>query len=184
MLETLNRYGHCWGNPVGLVDNNGKNPSGSIFSTSFVISGLIGYIIDAGESYEEQREQVPAPEMPSDASGLPDYTEEIDEWLEKKEKYFNAVKNAEWTNLPKTQEEIFNRINVSLVFYNQVKTGGSMDIKQSKIWKDAFEFEQPSYFIYHGEIMDPGTLGNVTYGYAGAALFPDFMLYLGGGDQL
>ena len=24
--ETLNRYGYCWGNPVGLVDNDGKIP--------------------------------------------------------------------------------------------------------------------------------------------------------------
>lgn len=26
MPETLNRYGYCWGNPVGLVDNNGEYP--------------------------------------------------------------------------------------------------------------------------------------------------------------
>lgn len=56
-----------------------------------------------------------------------------------------------------------------------------MDIKQDRVWKNAFEVEKVPSFIYHGEIMDPGTLGNITYGYAGAAIYPDFMLYYGGG---
>lgn len=66
-------------------------------------------------------------------------------------------------------------------FYNQVKTGGEMDIKQENRWIEAFGFGIPEYFIYHGEVMDPGTLGNITYGYVGASLYPDFMLYYGGG---
>lgn len=66
-------------------------------------------------------------------------------------------------------------------FYDQVKTGSPMDIKIESRWKEAFGFEQPSFFIYHGEVMDPGTLGNIIYGYVGASLFPDFMFYYGGG---
>lgn len=179
--ETLNRYGYCWGDPVGFVDNDGKMPNGSIFSTNVVISGLIGYILDAYESYEEQREQVPAPEMPSDTSGLPDYTKEIDKWLEQKETLFNTFEDFEWPNLTKDQNKMVNASITSWIFYNQVQTGGPMDIKLEDKWEEAFGFEQSPYFIYHGEVMDPGTLGNVAFGYVGAPLFPDFMLYCGGG---
>ena len=70
-----------------------------------------------------------------------------------------------------------------LHFYNQVKTDGPMDIKNGMRWSKAFGFEPSStgFFVYHGEIMDAGKLGNIAYGYVGKSLYPDFMLYYGGG---
>lgn len=40
--ETLNRYGYCWGNPVQLVDNNGKIPILGVLlivSLPFILGG-------------------------------------------------------------------------------------------------------------------------------------------------
>ena len=56
--------------------------------------------------------------------------------------------------------------------------------RQKKKWEDAFGIPYPegdnAYFIYHGQVMDAATLGNVTYSYIGAKYYSDFALYSGG----
>lgn len=181
---TLNEYGYCWGNPIMLVDLDGSFPKIPIDAmvTRPACSGvaIINYYrTEAYEAYKEQLRQNPPPEYPTDPTGLPDYTEEIDEWIKKKERYFGSIRNMNQcvlTALP-------NEIKLINEFYNQVKSGAEMDIKEPSNWSKAFGTEQPDtgYFIYHGEVMDAAKLGNITYGYVGKSLYPDFMLYYGGG---
>lgn len=66
-------------------------------------------------------------------------------------------------------------------FFTKVNTGAEMDIKNQERWEEAFEMEYPDFFVYHGEIMEAGKLGNIIYGYVGSGLYPDEILYYGGG---
>ena len=105
---------------------------------------------------------------------LPDYSKTIDAWLAEQEKYFDRYYRGDG-------------IMFTLKFVNKVQTGGDMDIKQEQCWSKAFpnisyppSTGQP-YFIYHGQVMDPATLGNVVYAYVGAKYYSGEMLRLGGG---
>ena len=108
-------------------------------------------------------------------ANLPDYTEEIDKWVAEQEKYFDPMyKNSHHTGGGKGQ--------FMLKFIDKVKTTGDMDIKQQDKWEKAFHMPYPPatgqpYFLYHGQVMDPATLGNVV----GAKYYPDEMLRFGGG---
>ena len=112
-------------------------------------------------------------------ANLPDYTEEIDKWVAEQEKYFDPMyKNSHHTGGGKGQ--------FMLKFIDKVKTTGDMDIKQQDKWEKAFHMPYPPatgqpYFLYHGQVMDPATLGNVVYAYVGAKYYPDEMLRFGGG---
>ena len=117
-------------------------------------------------------------------ANLPDYTEEIDKWLAEQEKYFDKVDMVTSIN-PLPNGKQIGKIPFSAAFINKVKTGGDMDVKQPIKWRQAFpDIPFPegdhSYFIYHGQVMDPATLGNVTYSYIGAKYYTDFELYSGG----
>lgn len=113
-------------------------------------------------------------------ANLPDYTETIDKWVAEQEKYFDPMyKTSRHTGGGKGQ--------FTLKFIEKVQTEGDMDIKQQACWDKAFPnisyppaTGQP-YFIYHGQVMDPATLGNVVYAYVGAKYYPDEMLRFGGG---
>lgn len=116
-------------------------------------------------------------------ANLPDYTEEIDKWLAEQEKYFDGVK---YTRTLMGMDPISGAVSFTERFIDKVKTGGDMDIKQGGKWGEAFPSSMPypednnKYFLYHGQVMDPGTLGNVTYAYIGAKYYPEFALYAGG----
>lgn len=152
-------------------------------------SGFNAYIEKAEEIYNKQREEVPAPQLsyPTDISDLPDYTEIIDEWMDEKMDMFQKMQEGGEVDLPvhwghvELGVKLSNDIEILIEFYNQVKTTGDMDIKKDESWDKAFGFSRPEYFIYHGEVMDPGTMGNIAYGYVGASLYPDLILYMGGG---
>lgn len=116
-------------------------------------------------------------------ANLPDYTEEIDKWMAEQEKYFD--KKYPGKPNPITGGSLVSEAAFTYAFYNKVKTGGDMDIKQPEKWSNAFpNIPYPegdnSYFIYHGQVMDAATLGNVTYSYVGAKYYSDFALYSGG----
>lgn len=115
-------------------------------------------------------------------ANFPDYTEMVDKWLAEQEKYFDKLDPGDPN--PITGATIAGEAVFTAVFYNKVKTGGDMDIKQKKKWEDAFGIPYPegdnAYFIYHGQVMDAATLGNVTYSYIGAKYYSDFALYSGG----
>ncbi|MEE3471833.1 MAG: polymorphic toxin type 44 domain-containing protein [Butyrivibrio hungatei] len=115
-------------------------------------------------------------------ANLPDHTEMIDKWLADQEKYFDKLNPGDPN--PITGAPIAGKAVLTVAFYNKVKTGGDMDIKQKRKWEDAFGIPYPegdnSYFIYHGQVMDAATLGNVTYSYIGAKYYSDFALYSGG----
>ncbi len=111
---------------------------------------------------------------------LHDYTKEIDAWLVEQERYFDNL----YKSYPTYGERKFY---FTFLFVEKVKTGGDMDIKQRGSWQNAFpNIKYPpdtgeSYFIYHGQVMDPATLGNVVYAYVGAKYYSDEMLRFGGG---
>lgn len=176
---TLNRYGYCWENPLRYNDRDGKCPvEFYVPIIEPVMDGFIKYVKDAYEVYKKQREENPPPVFPADTTGLIDYTEIIDEWRDEKLHYFQDNSSV---LIPSAGGFILTEAILLKTFYDQVKTGGPMDIKDKANWYQAFGFERPDFLIYHGEVMDPGTLGNIIYGYVGASLFPDFMLYYGGG---
>ena len=116
-------------------------------------------------------------------ANLPDYTEEIDKWLAEQERYFDDQKHTS-TLISKgaiSEAAIFTK-----KFIEKVQTEGDMDIKQRKSWRKAFPKNmtypenENKYFLYHGQVMDPGTLGNVAYAYIGAKYYSEFALYFGG----
>ncbi len=235
VTKTLNRYAYCWGNPMSLVDLDGKSPEAEIIqfptfelpiqgepdvpvfgglenidleqlkggtgtvkkswlektipeTISDISDSINNYIKEANDVYDQQRIDSPAPVMPENPDGLPDYTDVIDSWLLGKLEMFQTRQKPYEIMIavnPCAEARAAGEISLYAeglwAFYNEVKTGGPMDIKDSKNWESAFGTERPAYFIYHGEIMDPGTLGNITYGYVGASMYPDFMLYYGGG---
>ncbi len=172
---TLNSYGYCWGNPVGLVDFDGKAPDPATVLTGWAAGRAEAaqeLIDEARAAYDNQRVTMSATVFPEPTEDMPDYTAVVNEWLIKKEIEFMAWKRGT------------NDMAVMVHFYNQVKTGGPMDIKEEENWNKAFSVDHPggSYFIYNGDVVDPGTLGNITYGYIGASLgYPDVLLYYGGG---
>mgnify|MGYP002511952346 CR=1 FL=1 len=235
VTKTLNRYGYCWGNPMRLVDLDGKSPEADIIqfpafeipvqeepdvpafgglesidleqlrggtgtvkkswlektipeTINDISDSINNYIKEANDVYNQQRINSPAPIMPENPDGLPDYTDVIDSWLLGKLEMFQTRQNPYKIMIalnPCAEARAAGEVSLYAeglwAFYNEVKTGGPMDIKDSRNWETAFDTERPTYFIYHGEIMDPGTLGNITYGYVGASMYPDFMLYYGGG---
>lgn len=111
-----------------------------------------------------------------------DYTEQIDDWLKEYEKQFDLWYAEALLTIGTPVDDAL----LYYKFYEWVKTTGPMDIKQSYRWEEAFGFKSPNdteykYFLYHGQVMDPGTLGNVVYAYLGSKYFPEFTLYAGGG---
>lgn len=112
-------------------------------------------------------------------ANLPDYTERIDKWVAEQEKYFDPMYNA-------SKHTGGGKGQFTLKFIEKVQTTGDMDVKQPDKWEKAFHIPYPSdteqpYFLYHGQVMDPATLGNVVYAYVGAKYYPDEMLRFGGG---
>ncbi|WP_207667211.1 polymorphic toxin type 44 domain-containing protein [Butyrivibrio sp. X503] len=115
-------------------------------------------------------------------ANLPDYTEEIDKWLVEQEKYFDNVKQS---NIARNVYPETGALDFTIKFVERVRNFGEMDIKRDTVWPNAFpDIPYPEgenrYFLYHGQVMDPGTLGNVTYSYIGAKYYPDYALYIGG----
>ncbi|SFU33939.1 polymorphic toxin type 44 domain-containing protein [Butyrivibrio sp. INlla21] len=143
----------------------------------------------AREHYKAEREKNKDGELLAELqlhntpdANLPDYTEEIDKWLKEQEKYFDDIKKS---NESRFLYPAACSIDFTSKFIEKVQTGGDMDIKQKGVWKNEFpEVPYPEgdnkYFLYHGQVMDPGTLGNVTYSYIGAKYYPEFALYAGG----
>ena len=112
-----------------------------------------------------------------------DYTDIIDAWLKEREEEFDLWYYTSILPLEPLSKQA--KVALYIDFFLKVRTGGEMDIKQSDSWEKAFGFKSPKdtdckYFLYHGQVMDPGTLGNVLYAYVGAKYFSDFELYSGG----
>lgn len=115
-----------------------------------------------------------------ESRNLPDYSEMIDKWLAKQEQYFDHVDKTYHYTDGKDPTVINGVKNFTEVFVSMVETNGPMDIKQENRWKDAFNVPYPDYFIYHGQVMDAATLGNVTYSYIGSKYYSDFFTLSGG----
>lgn len=109
-----------------------------------------------------------------DKANLPDYTDIIQARMDQTVQEYREY-------------QLMNgAIPTAYKFYEDVKTGGNLDIKTEEIWVAYFEGteieEQPDAFIFRGEKIDSGTLGNQMYGYLGNQIgFPQPILYLGGG---
>ncbi len=194
---TLNHYSYCFGNPVGFVDRNGQWFDWAADAWDAACDDwdlLCDFLIDAS-GYDEAAARYQK-ECEKNSSGksleelqqeyteeLPDYTEAIDAWLEEQEQYFDEIYADIDTAGPEVVEAI---AELYYQFYEHVKTGGSMDVKQSSSWDEAFsEYGIPypgegGLFIYHGQVMDPATLGNVTYAYIGSKYFTEFEIFSGG----
>lgn len=115
---------------------------------------------------------------------LSDYTETIDKWVVEQEKYFDKL----YRSVSTPSGGIVGGVNFNLKFINKVQTYGDMDIKQKDSWNSAFPEDtmpypskEKPYFLYHGQVMDAATLGNVVYAYVGAKYYTDEMLRFGGG---
>ena len=179
-------------NANGVSDNNADEALKTVFDLLTLIGAStinlwpwVRYYREVKEQKGEKLEQLQEhlnDEPPRDWSEI-DYTEEIDEWIKEKEKEFDELYEAAMNSGngidPKALADLY------LKFYIAVRTDGPMDIKKANKWEDAFGFPSPSnsdypYFLYHGQVMDPGTLGNVIYAYVGAKYFPEMLLYLGG----
>lgn len=60
-------------------------------------------------------------------------------------------------------------------FYNIVRNGAELDLKNQEEW-------QKSGYIFDGEVVDQDALGNIAYGYFGAAMgIPETVLLVGAG---
>ena len=173
---SLNAYGYCHGNPLVWVDRDGLYPVAT--SVGVPKNNIIDWYIKLYEkgkkTYDKQRIDMPAPVFPPRDSSMPDYTSGINEWLYKKEADFQNSR-SKWGD------------EITLIkFYNEVKTGGPMDIKGRKRWTEAFNTDNMpfpnGFFVYNNQVMDAGTLRNITYGYIGTSLgYPPEILYYGGG---
>ena len=174
--NSLNAYGYCYGNPMVWVDRDGLYPVATSIGVpkNNIIDWYIKLYEKGKKTYDKQRIDMPAPVFPPRDSSMPDYTSGINEWLYKKEADFQNSR-SKWGD------------EITLIkFYNEVKTGGPMDIKQAENWSEAFNTNNmpfPSgFFVYNNQVMDAGTLGNITYGYIGTSLgYPPEILYYGGG---
>ena len=67
--------------------------------------------------------------------GIPDYTDVIDSWVSEQEQYFDEIYEDIDTAGP---GGLYAIAELYYQFYEHVKTGGSMDIKQEESWKEAF----------------------------------------------
>ena len=173
---SLNAYGYCHGNPLVWVDRDGLHPVATSIGVpkNNIIDWYIKLYEKGKKTYDQQRIDMPAPAFPPRDSSMPDYTNGINEWLYKKEADFQNSR-SKWGD------------EITLIrFYNEVKTGGPMDIKERKRWNEAFNTDNMpfpnGFFVYNNQVMDAGTLGNITYGYIGTSLgYPPEILYYGGG---
>ena len=66
-------------------------------------------------------------------------------------------------------------------FYQHFRNSGEYNIKEEDQWERAFGDSRPNYILYHGQVMDPATLGNVIYGYIGSKYIPKVILFGAGG---
>jgi RHS repeat-associated protein len=178
--DTINHYLYCWNMPTSLRDLNGRDPIDDEFvpqETDYIT--MDDYVSkrkdEARQNYDNERTEKIGESIDQLQThyyeGMPDYTEMIDQWLEGQNQEILAA-------------GVYGILGQSICFYNKVKTGGEMDIKNPNSWAEAFNVDYPTeenqYFLYHGVVMDAATLGNVTYAYVGAYYFSDEMLYAGG----
>ena len=130
---------------------------------------------------------------------IPAYTEAIDSLYERKDKEFGSMEKVSSLYLapfvnPLTNPKIaiiqFPATSTALEFYNQVKTGGEMDVKLERNWVKSITDYSPEAqylgndgkFVYNGELLSAEMLGNRTYGYLGTEVgFTPTTLYIGGG---
>ena len=128
------------------------------------------YIVDINRQYRESLTEEPNYD---ELENLPDYTDAIQSRMDQTvQEYRNYMAEHGYAA-------------TMYKFYNDVKTGGALDIKDPENWKKFFENEGidgSTPFIFRGQKMDKGMLGNETYGYLGTSLgVPAPVLYLGGG---
>ena len=93
-----------------------------------------------------------------DQTQLPDYTDIMQEFIDGKVKEYEAY------------AESHSLLETSLKFYDDVKPGGEMDIKERDPWIKQFESLPCGNFVFRGKIVDPGIMGNLTYAYLGRAI--------------
>ncbi len=142
-----------------------------------------------------------AEKPPVNATNAPDYTDAINQALEKNIDKFAMYKcsralvedyKAKYTffEYPERYANAWTADNILLIasmkeFYEQMKTGGPMDIKVEEMWEDMFGNSAPftrDPFIFEGEAITADELGNINYGYVGTALgYSEEVLLAGGG---
>ena len=183
--DSINHYLYCYNRPVKLIDLDGREPIDDEFVD---FSTFYDGYEDAKARYDEECEKNSSGKTLEELQaeyyeGIPDYTEVIDSWVSEQEKFFDEIYEDIDTAGP---GGLYAIAELYYQFYEHVKTGGSMDIKQEESWKEAFaEYGIPypgdgGLFVYHGQVMDPATLGNVIYAYVGSKYFTEFELYSGG----
>lgn len=158
---------------IVAIENWGKKamPQCSVIPLMKTMIFAGHYVVTMNDRYQNT-----LPDAPNydNEEGLPDYTDIIQNRMDQtvQEYRIKLLKQGyAWTMWD---------------FYNDVKTNGALDIKNKEIWNRYFagtEIEQqPSAFIFRGQKMDPGMLGNETYSYLGTSLgVSGPILYLGGG---
>ncbi|MCR5770267.1 MAG: hypothetical protein K6G87_03415 [Butyrivibrio sp.] len=103
--------------------------------------------------------------------------------MEEQEQYFDGLYNDISIAGP---GGVYAAVEFFDEFIKSFQTYGSMDVKQEASWNNTFsEYGIPypgdgGLFIYHGQVMDPSTLGNVTYAYIASKYFSEFVTYSGG----
>lgn len=128
------------------------------------------YVVDVNRQYKESLTKEPNYD---DLENLPDYTDAVQSRMDQTvQEYRNYMAGHGYAA-------------TMYKFYNDVKTGGALDIKNKDKWNAYFKNEGIDGsvpFIFRGQKMDSGMLGNETYGYVGTSLgVPAPVLYLGGG---
>ena len=132
-------------------------------------------------SYMQDRIDKPAFDYSDyNPADYPDYTEMIDEWMYGKEAEFQRIVDESFPD-PIDGNPCVDLITPTVWFYNQVKDGGPMDIKRKDSWDKAFPGYDAEIFVYRGEVVDRGMMGNITYGYVGSVIFSEEILDVGGG---
>ena len=140
----------------------------------FPLQGLVVrfsyYVVDVNRQYRESLTEEPNYD---DLENLPDYTDAIQSRMDQTVREY------------KNYMEEHGYKATMYKFYNDVKTGGALDIKNEDKWNEYFQNEGidgSTPFIFRGQKMDSGMLGNEMYGYLGTSLgVPAPVLYLGGG---
>lgn len=68
-------------------------------------------------------------------------------------------------------------VNAFKYFYNNSKTGGAWDLKNSNGWK----LSKGDWFVFKGKKMRKDDPGNIHFGYVGSVMFPVQILRAGAG---
>ena len=202
---SINRYIYGNDNPLKYKDPSGYisigkvvNITGEIILNSFK-TNLTDAMIKKGVS---EMSSLPRTDINDNGDGyirgtyregLLDYTDTINEMLERERRNYEMV-NIAANVIGGVIDSSFIKTGVVTEaikyghFYWEERTGGRLDIKNERQWNMVFN-NNPQYpggtevpFLYNNEVITPSQLGNIAYGYWGKSLgFSDETLFYGGG---